>query len=174
MEARDPYTAGHSCRVAQAAFDFASAALRLPPEELRILVQGALMHDVGKMQVPQEVLNKTGPLTPAERALIESHPITGYELCARLGLMPPELAIVRSHHERLDGRGYPDGLSGDEIPQLVRLLSVIDVWDALTSARAYRPAWSPEEAREYLRQNSGAQFDAQLVEAWLAFTAGKG
>lgn len=164
-EARDPYTAGHSYRVSQGAFDLGTA-LKLAPEDLRILVQGGLVHDVGKLEVPDAILNKPGPLTKEERKAIESHPVIGYELCARLGFMAPELAVIRSHHERLDGAGYPDGLGGDKIPLLVRILSVIDVWDALTSARAYRPAWPEAEALEYLQQNQGTQFDPQLVDAW--------
>lgn len=165
VEKRDPYTAGHSNRVAQGAFDL-GAALKLPPEDLRVLAQGGIVHDVGKLEVPDEVLNKPGPLNKEERKAIENHTVAGYELCARLGFMPPELAIIRSHHERLDGKGYPDGLGANDIPLLVRVLSVIDVWDALTSARAYRPAWSEKEALKYLMDNRDSQFDGKLVDAW--------
>lgn len=169
-EARDPYTAGHSYRVAQGAFELGSA-LKLPPEDLRVLVQGGIVHDVGKMQVPDEVLNKPGPLSKEEREAVESHVMAGYELCSQLGFMPPELGIIRSHHERMDGRGYPDGLADDKIPRLARVLSVIDVWDALTSARAYRPAWPQAEALNYLKENRGTQFDPILVDAWLGLLA---
>lgn len=165
-EQRDPYTAGHSYRVAQGALDLGSA-LKLPPEDLRVLAQGGLVHDVGKMEVPDKILNKPGPLTPEERKEIERHTVAGYELCARLGFMPPELAVIRSHHERIDGKGYPDGIGVEELPLSVRILSVIDVWDALTSARAYRPAWSDEDALQYLRDNRGSQLDPQLVDAWV-------
>jgi putative nucleotidyltransferase with HDIG domain len=165
-EARDPYTAGHSYRVAEGALELGSA-LKLPPEELRVLAQGGLVHDVGKMDVPDEILNKPGPLTPAERKQIENHTVAGYELCARLGFMPPELAIIRSHHERVDGRGYPDGVSHQDLPISVRVLSVIDVWDALTSARSYRPAWSNADAIAYLQENRGSQFDPVLVDTWI-------
>ena len=169
-EARDPYTAGHSYRVAHGAFELGSA-LKLPPEDLRVLVQGGIVHDVGKMQVPDEILNKPGPLNKEERKAIESHAVGGYELCARLGFMPAELGIVRSHHERLDGKGYPDGLTREEIPQLARVLSVIDVWDALTSARAYRTAWPQSEALKYLRENRGSQFEPSYVDAWITLVA---
>lgn len=169
-EARDPYTAGHSYRVAQGAFDLGNA-LKLPPEDLRVLVQGGIVHDVGKMEVPDEILNKPGPLTPEERKVIETHVIAGYELCARLGFMTPELGIIRSHHERMDGRGYPDGLTSQQIPPLARVMSVIDVWDALTSSRAYRPAWPEPEAINYLKENRGTQFDAVLVDAWIDIVA---
>jgi putative nucleotidyltransferase with HDIG domain len=154
--------------VAQGAFDLGSA-LRLPPEDLRVLVQGGIVHDVGKMQVPDEILNKPGPLNKNERKAIESHVIAGYELCAQLGFMPPELGIIRHHHERIDGQGYPEGLSADNIPVLARVLSVIDVWDALISARAYRPAWSEAEALAYLKENRGSQFEPRFVDTWIAF-----
>jgi HD-GYP domain-containing protein (c-di-GMP phosphodiesterase class II) len=169
-EARDPYVAGHSYRVAQGAFDLGSA-LKLPPEDLRVLVQGGFVHDVGKMQVPDEILNKPGPLTKDERAVIESHVLAGHELCAQLGFMPPELGIILYHHERIDGKGYPEGLSADKIPILARVLSVIDVWDALTSARAYRPAWSEAEALAYLKENRGSQFEARFVDVWIALVS---
>ena len=165
-EARDPYIAGHSVRVASGAFELGSA-LRLPPEDLRALVQGGVMHDVGKLQVPDEILNKPGPLSPEERKQIESHTEAGYELCARLGFMAPELAVIRSHHERIDGKGYPDGIAGGQIPLYVQILSVVDVYDALTTARAYRPAWSEAEALNYLKENRRTQFEARLVDAWV-------
>lgn len=171
-EARDPYTAGHMYRVAQGAFDL-GRSLKLPPEDLRVLAQGGIIHDVGKMQVPDEILNKPGPLTKEERKAIEYHAVAGYELCARMGFMAPELAVIRSHHERLDGKGYPDGLSIKQIPLLVRILSVADVYDALTSARAYRPAWSETDALGYLQENRGTQFDPELVDAWLKMKNGK-
>jgi HD-GYP domain-containing protein (c-di-GMP phosphodiesterase class II) len=172
VEKRDPYTAGHSNRVAQGAFDLGSA-LKLSPEDLRVLAQGGVVHDVGKLEVPDEILNKPGPLNAEERKAIEQHTVIGYELCARLGFMSPELAVIRSHHERLDGRGYPDGLKAQQIPQLVRIMSVIDVWDALTSARAYRPAWPEAEALNYLTENSGSQFDASLVNTWVNLVQGR-
>jgi putative nucleotidyltransferase with HDIG domain len=171
-EARDPYTAGHSYRVAQGAFDLGSA-LKLSPEDLRVLASGGLVHDVGKMDVPDSVLNKPGPLNEEERKQIEQHTVAGYELCARLGFMAQELAVIRSHHERLDGKGYPDGMADAEIPRLVRILSVIDVWDALTSARAYRGAWSDEDALEYLKEKRGTQFDPVLVDAWVTLVTNR-
>lgn len=171
-EARDPYTAGHMYRVAQTAFDL-GRSLKLSPEELRVLAQGGIIHDVGKMQVPNEILNKPGPLTKDERKAIEYHAVAGYEMCARMGFMAPELAVIRSHHERLDGKGYPDGLSIQQIPLLVRILSVADVYDALTSARAYRPAWSEADALGYLQENRGTQFDPELVDAWVKMKSGQ-
>lgn len=171
-ETHDPYTAGHMYRVAQGAFDLGTS-LRLPPEDLRVLAQGGIVHDVGKMRVPDEILNKPGPLTKEERKAIENHTVAGYEMCARLGFMPQELAVIRSHHERPDGKGYPDGLNLEQIPNLVKILSVVDVYDALTSARAYRPAWTETEALNYLQENRGGQFEPGLVDAWLKLRNGK-
>lgn len=165
-EARDPYTAGHMYRVAQGAFNLGTS-LRLAPEDLRVLAQGGIVHDVGKMRVPNEILNKPGPLTKEERKAIENHTVAGYEMCARMGFMPPELAVIRSHHERPDGKGYPDRLELSQIPLLVKILSVVDVYDALTSARAYRPAWPEAEALNYLQENRGTQFEPGLVDAWI-------
>jgi putative nucleotidyltransferase with HDIG domain len=165
-ETRDPYTAGHSYRVAQGAFDL-GVAMNMRPEDLRILAEGGIVHDVGKLQVPDKILNKPGPLNPEERKAIENHTVAGYELCSRLGFMPEELSVIRSHHERMDGSGYPDGLAGEDIPLVARILSVVDVYDALTSARAYRPAWQQSEAIAYLMENRGSQFEPRLVETWI-------
>jgi putative nucleotidyltransferase with HDIG domain len=165
-EARDPYTAGHSERVALGAIKLARA-LGLPPEDLRVLAQGGLVHDIGKLQVPDIILNKPGKLSKAERLIIQEHAINGYELCTRLGFMKPELEVVRSHHERIDGKGYPDGLSNEDIPTLVRILSVVDVFDALTTERSYRSAWTQEKAFDYLRENRGRQFDSDFVDVWI-------
>jgi putative nucleotidyltransferase with HDIG domain len=165
-ETRDPYTAGHSYRVAQGAFELGQS-LRISPEELRVLAQGGIVHDVGKMRVPDTILNKPGPLTNDERKSIEKHTVAGYEMCARMGFMPAELAVIRSHHERPDGKGYPDKLNDGQIPRLVQILSVVDVYDALTSARAYRPAWTEAEALDYLQENRGTQFSPESVDAWI-------
>jgi HD-GYP domain-containing protein (c-di-GMP phosphodiesterase class II) len=165
-EARDTYTAGHSHRVALGAVSL-GGALNLSPQELRVLAQGSIIHDVGKLNVPDQILNKPGPLTPEERQQIETHPVTGYDLCTRLGFMGPELSIVRSHHERLDGSGYPDGLKGKQLSTLVRILGIVDVYDALTSDRSYRPPWSQAAAIKFLRENSPGLFDQRLVEIWI-------
>lgn len=164
-ELRDPYTAGHSLRVTRQALRL-GRALGLRPRALEALVRGALVHDVGKLEVPDRVLNKPGPLTGEERRWVERHPVAGYELCARLGFLPEELEVIRHHHERWDGAGYPDGLAGEQIPLLARILAVVDVYDALTSDRAYRPAWAPERARTYIREQAGRQFDPDVVAAW--------
>ena len=165
-EARDPFTAGHSYRVALGAVSL-GRQLDLPPEDLRALAEGGILHDVGKLQIPDEVLNKPGPLSEEERKIIERHPTLGYAMCSRLGLLPKELDIVRSHHERMDGAGYPDKLAAGQIPLVVRILSVADVYDALTSARAYRDAWSQDDALAFLEEHSGTHFDPACVQAWV-------
>jgi len=169
-EMRDPYTAGHSYRVTLMALKIGEA-MGLKADQLRALAQGGLVHDVGKIRVPDHILNKPGPLTPEERRIIEEHPVTGYEMCSRLGFMPEELAVIRHHHERWDGGGYPDGLRGTEIPLLARIVAVADVYDALTSRRAYREPWTHEQAREYVLANAGSQFDPECAAVWAKLTA---
>lgn len=165
-ESRDRYTAGHNFRVALFALRLGEA-VGLPPEQMRVLAQGAIIHEVGKIAVPDRMLNKPGRLTPEERLEIEQHPVTGFEMCRRLGFMPEELQVILHHHERWDGTGYPHGLRRTEIQVLARLLAVVDVYDALTSTRSYRSAWSHEDAIAYLQEQAGRQFDARFVEAWL-------
>jgi putative two-component system response regulator len=151
IDARDSYTAGHSARVAKYAeliarrFDFDETPIR----ELR---RGALFHDLGKVATPDAVLMKPGPLTAEERRVIQEHPLVGGELLEPMKTMVKSLPIVRHHHERLDGSGYPDGLSGDGVPLAVRIVTVADVYDALTTARVYRRALNPEETYEIMEE----------------------
>lgn len=165
-EAHDPYTAGHSYRVALYALRLARE-LGYSPELLRAIIQGGILHDIGKLNVPAHVLNSPGKLTTQEWTLVQAHPVHGYERCRVMGFLPQELEIIRSHHERWDGAGYPDRLAGTEIPELARLLSVADVYDALTSQRSYREPWSHERANAYLQEQAGVSFDPALVAAWL-------
>ncbi|CAI6086632.1 HD-GYP domain-containing protein [Cohnella sp. JJ-181] len=164
-ESKDPYTAGHNFRVTLYALKIAEQ-LQLGPEQLRALVGGTIVHDVGKIETPDAVLNKPGRLTPEERAVIEEHPVRGYEMCRNLGFMEEELGIIRSHHEKWNGEGYPDRLAGERIPRMARIVAVADVYDALTSNRAYRPAMSHEEAMAILNANKGTHFEPACVEAW--------
>ncbi|MFO8041585.1 MAG: HD-GYP domain-containing protein [Alkalispirochaeta sp.] len=164
-EARDSYTAGHNVRVALLAVRLGEA-LRLPPEQLRALAQGGVIHDVGKVHVPDAILNKSGPLTDEERAIIQEHPVTGYQMCRHLGLMQAEMEVIRSHHERWDGSGYPDRLAGRQIPFLARVLAVADVFDAVTSSRSYRDAWSHDRAHQLIEDEAGRHFDPTCVAAW--------
>jgi len=166
-EGKDAYTAGHNYRVAMYALRLAEH-MGVQPRMLRALAQGGIVHDVGKLFIPDEILNKPGRLTPEERAVIELHPVHGYNLCKQLGFMTEELEIIRSHHERWDGNGYPDRLKGEEIPLLARIAAVADVYDALTSSRSYRPAMSHEHAMRIIEQESGKQFDPRCVDAWMS------
>jgi putative two-component system response regulator len=150
IEARDPYTGGHCDRLGV----YASALgerLGLDGAQLVALRRGAVLHDVGKIAVPDSILLKRGPLDSVERTLMESHPIIGERLCRRLRLLEDVCPIVRHHHERSDGGGYPDRLSGDRIPLLAQILSVVDTYDAITTDRPYRPAASIEHGCAELR-----------------------
>lgn len=164
-EKKDTYTAGHTFRVTMYALKLAEE-LQLKPEQLRAIVQGGLVHDVGKICIADEILNKPGKLLNDERVLIEQHPVFGYDICRNLGFMQEELSIIRSHHEKWDGSGYPDGLKENEIPFFARIVAVADVYDALTSERSYRKAWTHSEAMKYLKENKGTHFDPQCVDAW--------
>jgi putative nucleotidyltransferase with HDIG domain len=128
---------------------------------------GALLHDVGKIAVPSDVLNKNGPLTPEERAIMERHPDAGVELLRDVELPWDVLPMVRSHHERWDGKGYPQRLAGEAIPYVGRILCVADVYDALTTDRPYRKAFSHEEAIVMMRADSGRAFDPAILDAFL-------
>lgn len=165
-EMKDRYTAGHNMRVAVVAMRIAEE-LGLSPEKLRALAQGGVVHDVGKIEVPDHILNKPDKLSNEERMIIERHPVTGYEMCKRLGFGKEELEVIRSHHERWDGTGYPDRLKGEDIPLLARIIAVADVYDALTSNRSYRQAWTHEQAMALLTDNAGIHFDPHCVQAWM-------
>ena len=147
IDARDPYTAGHSARVARYA---ELVARRMDFDETPILElrRGALFHDLGKIAVPDGVLMKPGPLTADERRVIQRHPVVGGELLEPMKTMAKSLPIVRHHHERLDGSGYPDGLSGVDLPLAIRIVTVADIFDALTTKRVYRDALSRETTYE--------------------------
>lgn len=165
-ENKDTYTAGHTFRVTMYAMRLAEE-LHLKPEQLRVIVQGGLLHDVGKVKIPDSILNKPGKLTPEERSVIEEHPVIGYEVCKNLGFMKEELSIIRSHHEKWDGSGYPDRLYGEEISLYARITAVADVYDALTSERSYRKAWPHEKAMNLIIENRGTHFDPKCVDAWI-------
>jgi hypothetical protein len=170
VEAKDPYTHGHSGRVADIS---ARMGLRvgLHPDGLRRLTQGASLHDIGKIGVPDHVLNKPAGLTPEEWALIHNHPTVGWEMAKRVPSLRGTLAVIRHHHERWDGSGYPDRLGGDEIPLPARIAAIADVWDALTSDRAYRPAWPPDKALAHIAAASETLFDPFCVEAFIDLVA---
>jgi putative two-component system response regulator len=168
IEAKDPYTEGHCHRLAQYS---AALAERLGlPEELRVALHRAgIVHDIGKVAVPERILLKPGPLTVEERRIIERHPVVGERICAPLKSFRHVLPIIRHHHERADGSGYPDGLAGNEIPLAARILQTVDIYDALATDRPYRKALPPEEAFAVMRgEVSRGWWDGSLVEEWAA------
>ena len=163
IDAKDRYTEGHTERVSQYAA-FLGERLGMTDKQLENLRIGALIHDIGKIGIDQNVLNKPGKLTLEERQQIETHPILGEEICSPLKSLQDVTCIIRNHHERLDGSGYPDGLQGDEIPLEARIVSIVDVFDALTTDRSYRPAMSIEAALTIIRQEANeGKLDASLA-----------
>ncbi len=168
LEAKDAYTMGHSARVSEYAVRTARA-LGLSEVDCKLTSLGAELHDVGKIGVHESVLFKPSPLTREEYEHIMQHTVIGHRILAPLlKTLPQALAIVRSHHERLDGDGFPDGLKGDEIPVHVRVVSVVDSFDAMTTGRPYRPGLSAAAAIRELESHQGAQFDPDVVAAFLA------
>jgi putative nucleotidyltransferase with HDIG domain len=166
LDARDPYTAGHSERVSVLSVAV-GRTLSLNEAELEILRLGALLHDIGKIGVPDALLRKAGALTDAEYEQIKLHPVLGARILRSVPFLSPHIPIVELHHERPDGRGYPYGLQADAIPLAARIVHVADAYDAMTSARAYRGARSTATAVEELRRCSGTGFDTAIVEAFV-------
>jgi putative two-component system response regulator len=164
IEARDPYTEGHVQRVAQRALAL-GARMKLSGREMRALKLGGVLHDIGKIQVRDAVLSKPGRLTPEEKELMERHAIAGHQICLPLGkTLGTALDAIRSHHEKLDGSGYPDGLKGEEIPMVARIMAVVDIYDALVTDRPYRKGMGTEEALEIIgTMASEGQLDGEVV-----------
>jgi putative nucleotidyltransferase with HDIG domain len=168
IEADDQYTGNHSFEVVELVLSVARR-LDLNATELRLAEFAALLHDVGKVKIPGEIINKPGPLDDEERALINTHTIIGEEMLEQVGGLLADVGrIVRSCHERFDGYGYPDGLAGDEIPLVARIVCACDAWSAMTTDRSYRKARSAQEAAAELRASSGSHFDPAVVDALLA------
>jgi putative nucleotidyltransferase with HDIG domain len=167
LDARDPYTAGHSQRVADLSV-LIGRQMQLSDADLETLRLGALLHDIGKIGVSDAVLRKPARLTPDEFEQIKLHPTLGARILKPLRFLDAQLPIVELHHERPDGRGYPHGLKGDEIPLFARIVHVADAFDAMTSARAYRAALPVSVAVGELWRLIGADFDAQVVQAMAA------
>ncbi|WP_241191272.1 HD-GYP domain-containing protein [Deinococcus psychrotolerans] len=167
LERRDDDTGGHTQRVMTLSLRLA-ARLGWDDERLKAVRWGAYLHDLGKIAVPDSILHKRGPLDANERASMQRHATLGYDMLQDLHFLPAEtLDLVRHHHERWDGGGYPSGLRGQDIPDTARLFSIIDVYDALVNARPYKPAWSRERALQELRSQTGSQFDPQFMDAFL-------
>lgn len=166
IESRDRYTAGHNIRVAFYALKLAEQ-VGLESQQLKSLFRATLVHDIGKIGVPDYILNNPGALSDSERKIIEQHPQVGYDMCAKLGFKKEELDIILLHHEKWDGTGYPKRLASHDIPRLVRIVTIADVYDALTSERSYRQAWSHEDAMRFIISHAGKIFDPALVSDWV-------
>jgi putative nucleotidyltransferase with HDIG domain len=166
LDTRDTETEGHSERVAAYTMLIAQQ-LNLSEAELQHIEHGALLHDIGKIGVPDHILYKPGPLTPEEWEVMKQHPVIGYKMCMKIEMLRPAAPIVLHHHERWDGRGYPYGLNGAEIPLGARIFAIADTLDAMTSDRPYRKALSFAQAREEIERCAGSQFDPELVRVFL-------
>ena len=166
VEDRDPDLGQHCQRLALMASAM-GLALGLPPTAIRSLQHGGYLHDIGKIGIPDRVLFKAGPLTPDEWEIMRSHSVRGERICACMKSLAPVLPIIRHHHEKFDGTGYPDGLKGEELPLLARILQVVDIYDALTTERPYKPAFTPEEALAVMRDETEKGWrDPHLVEVF--------
>ncbi len=166
IESRDPYTGGHCRRLGEHAA-LTAVTLALPNREIEVVRLGAALHDMGKIVVPDSILKKTGKLTPEEYAIVKQHCYSGGQICKRVGFLMEAFPIVYHHHERWDGKGYPDGLKGERIPVGARIVAVVDAFDAMTTDRPYREAMSHEEAIEVLKDGAGQQWDANVVRVFL-------
>jgi putative two-component system response regulator len=167
VDAKDPHTACHSQRVSRLALVLGRAA-GFTNEQLRVLGFAALLHDVGKIAIPESILLKPGPLTSEEWLTVRKHPARSASIVGQVDQLGEVATIVRHHHERMDGSGYPDGLVGSAIPLLSRLLAIVDIYEALTAKRSYRNAMSPDEARAVIRSGLGTHLDETLGKIFLS------
>ncbi len=170
LDLRDKETEGHTQRVTQMTLNL-GGAMGMSDAELVHVRRGALLHDIGKMGIPDVILLKPGPLTEEEWEIMRKHPVYAYEMLYPIEYLRPALDIPYCHHEKWDGTGYPRGLKGEQIPLAARIFAVVDVWDALTSDRPYRPAWSRQAALEYIREQNGKHFDPEVVRVFMKIIA---
>jgi HD domain-containing protein/MASE9 protein len=173
VDKRDPYTSKHSQRVRSISVDI-GRQMRVSAAELEALEWGGLLHDVGKIGVPDSILLKQGKLTREERITMNAHPVLGAQIIGPVQRLAPELPVIRHHHEWYNGSGYPDRLMGDEIPRLARILHVADAFEAMTADRPYRKALSIQQALAELRKFAGVQFDPEIVDAFVKTTWAEG
>jgi putative nucleotidyltransferase with HDIG domain len=165
LEKHDPETELHSRRTVGLAMSLARE-MGCNEEELEYVRRGALLHDIGKMVVPEEILMKPGPLTEREMTEMKKHPIYAKEMLTGIPYLEPSINIPYYHHERFDGKGYPTGLQGKDIPLPARIFTVIDQWDAMNSDRPYRRAWEKKDVIAYIKANSGKIYDPEVVDAF--------
>ena len=163
LDLRDRETEGHSRRVTEVTIKLAQV-LNISEEEIIQIRRGSLLHDIGKIGIPDSILHKPDSLTTEEWTIMRKHPQFAYDMLSPIEYLRPALTIPYSHHEKWDGTGYPRGLKGEEIPMSARLFAIADVWDAVTSDRPYRAAWTEEQAMAYIREQSGKHFDPQVVD----------
>ncbi|AIM17125.1 metal-dependent phosphohydrolase [Bacillus sp. X1(2014)] len=166
LELKDPYTRGHSERVANYALLLAKEIGKLTKKEQKSFYYACLLHDIGKVHIPDTILMKPGKLTKEEYEIIKSHPVVGEEAVKDVEGIKNYISVIRSHHERWDGKGYPDQLKGTEIPLLARVIAIADAFDAMTSSRSYRAALPVDEAYKRIIEGKGSQFDPLLVESF--------
>jgi putative nucleotidyltransferase with HDIG domain len=172
LDLRDKETEGHTQRVVELTLKIAKG-LGMNDTELIHLRRGALLHDIGKMGIPDEILFKPGPLSNEEWIIMRRHPLMAYELLHPIVHLRPSIDIPYCHHEKWDGSGYPRGLKGEQIPLGARIFSVVDVWDALTSDRPYRKAWAAKRAMDFIKEQKGTQFDPKVVDLFLILVKNK-
>jgi putative nucleotidyltransferase with HDIG domain len=165
LDMRDHVTEEHTHRVAELTVALAKK-MGFPEPELGHIRRGALLHDIGKMGIPDSILQKPGALTEAEWAIMQTHPEKAFRILSRIEYLAPAMDIPHCHHERWDGTGYPRGLKGEEIPLAARIFAIVDVFDALTSDRPYRKAWEKEKALRYIKEQSGRYFFPDAVESF--------
>jgi putative nucleotidyltransferase with HDIG domain len=167
FEIRDKETEGHSQRVTRLTLKLARAC-GLRGDDLEYIYRGALLHDIGKMAIPDSILMKKTSLDDDEWVVMQTHPKIAFDMLSAISFLQPALVVPAYHHERWNGEGYPNGLRGEAIPLPARIFAVVDVWDALLSTRPYREAWTKEQALQYLKEQSGKQFDPAIVEKFIA------
>jgi putative nucleotidyltransferase with HDIG domain len=166
LNLRDPNTDGHSKRVVDVTINLARN-VGFSESELIHVRRGAILHDIGKMGIPDHILLKPGPLTAEEWRIMQLHPVFAYEMLSKIPFLKPSLDIPYSHHEKWNGSGYPRQLKTTEIPLAARVFAIVDTFDALTSDRSYRPAWKREEALSYIHDQAGIQFDPDIDQVFL-------
>jgi putative nucleotidyltransferase with HDIG domain len=164
IDAKDPYTCGHSERVAITCREVARR-MNLSDREVECAYMAGLLHDIGKIGTPEHILRKEGRLEPEERQIVQRHPVIGGHILEGIKRMEPIREAILHHHERLDGSGYPDGLRGDQVPLLARVVGLADAFDAMTSNRPYRPMLPFEHVKHEIERNVGTQFDVRAVDA---------
>jgi len=172
MEAKDTYTAGHSVRVAEYSEKIARQ-MKLNEYDSELLVNLANLHDLGKIQVDLSVLNKPGSFNKADWEEVKKHPLVGYNIVKEITFLKSEASAILHHHERMDGKGYPDGIKGDEISLYAKILMVADSYDAMTTDRPYRLALTMQEAIDELKRNSGTQFDPKVCSVMVELLEGE-